>query len=207
MCHSVTVCDKHPSAYISGPIPFKANCLYIFFFISEIFPNNGGRRTARPVDLFCDKKNGSSKFCPRSEKPPLEKTAYDRLKFWQQRSGPFPYMQSRVVCSTGLDSSSVSLPQEGLKLISCLESESVPVSVRLLLSTQSENTVYGSESRQLTKVPPHLNLCCYVLQLGPVCDASRKLLRLSSNSYLVDPASSHMLVSKIKPCMSKYKPH
>ena len=26
-------------------------------------------------------------------------------------------------------------------------------------------------------------------------------------SYLVDPASSHMLVSKIKPCMSKYKQH
>ena len=26
-----------------------------------------------------------------------------------------------------------------------------------------------------------------------------------SKSYLVDPASSHMLVSKIKPCMSKYK--
>ena len=25
------------------------------------------------------------------------------------------------------------------------------------------------------------------------------------NSYLVDPASSHMLVSKIKSCMSKYK--
>ncbi len=24
-------------------------------------------------------------------------------------------------------------------------------------------------------------------------------------SYLVDPASSHMLISKIKPCMSKYK--
>jgi hypothetical protein len=26
-------------------------------------------------------------------------------------------------------------------------------------------------------------------------------------SYLVDLSSSHMLVSKIKPCMSKYKPH
>ena len=26
-----------------------------------------------------------------------------------------------------------------------------------------------------------------------------------TDSYLVDPASSHMLVSKIKPCMSKYK--
>jgi hypothetical protein len=30
---------------------------------------------------------------------------------------------------------------------------------------------------------------------------------VSFASYLVDPASSHMLVSKIKPCMSKYKPH
>ena len=28
---------------------------------------------------------------------------------------------------------------------------------------------------------------------------------LLDDSYLVDPASSHMLVSKIKPCMSKYK--
>ena len=27
---------------------------------------------------------------------------------------------------------------------------------------------------------------------------------LQEDSYLVDPASSHMLVSKIKPCMSKY---
>ena len=27
----------------------------------------------------------------------------------------------------------------------------------------------------------------------------------SDLSYLVDPASSHMLVSKIKPCMCKYK--
>ena len=33
-------------------------------------------------------------------------------------------------------------------------------------------------------------------------------LRLSvlHHSYLVDPASSHMLVSKIKPCMSKFTP-
>ena len=28
----------------------------------------------------------------------------------------------------------------------------------------------------------------------------------SKSSYLVDPASGHMLVSKTKPCMSKYKP-
>ena len=31
------------------------------------------------------------------------------------------------------------------------------------------------------------------------------LSAFNQGSYLVDPASSHMLVSKIKPCMSKYK--
>ena len=31
------------------------------------------------------------------------------------------------------------------------------------------------------------------------------LLHGLKDSYLVDSASSHMLVSKIKPCMSKYK--
>ena len=30
--------------------------------------------------------------------------------------------------------------------------------------------------------------------------------RTTTRRYLVDPASSHMLVSKIKPCMSKYTP-
>jgi hypothetical protein len=30
--------------------------------------------------------------------------------------------------------------------------------------------------------------------------------RCQLHSYLVDPASSYMLVSKTKPCMSKYKP-
>ena len=33
----------------------------------------------------------------------------------------------------------------------------------------------------------------------------RRLCGSLHGSYLVDPASSHMLVSKIKPCMSKYK--
>src|SRR5688572_15916072 len=44
-------------------------------------------------------------------------------------------------------------------------------------------------------------------------DGRRRLLgadaivrRGARNSYLVDPASSHMLVSKIKPCMSKHRP-
>ena len=29
---------------------------------------------------------------------------------------------------------------------------------------------------------------------------------INRNTYLVDPASGHMLVSKIKPCMSMHKP-
>ena len=40
--------------------------------------------------------------------------------------------------------------------------------------------------------------CCFGC---PLVEASVA----SEGSYLVDPASSHMLVSKIKPCMSKYK--
>jgi hypothetical protein len=37
-------------------------------------------------------------------------------------------------------------------------------------------------------------------------DSSSIVRRGARNSYLVDPASSHMLVSKIKPCMSKHRP-
>ena len=51
----------------------------------------------------------------------------------------------------------------------------------------------------------------YVLLLARVIDDSVDFgWRMScpgafGDSNLVDPASSHMLVSKIKPCMSKYK--
>ena len=39
-----------------------------------------------------------------------------------------------------------------------------------------------------------------------VCNASRKCcVKGGGVRNLVDPASSHMLVSKIKPCMSQYK--
>ena len=36
---------------------------------------------------------------------------------------------------------------------------------------------------------------------------SPRQVEVLSDRYLVDPASSHMLVSKIKPCMSKNKPN
>ena len=53
-----------------------------------------------------------------------------------------------------------------------------------------ETPVPGSTLGKRGVIPPHLGL-----------DSGA----LGRNSYLVDPASSHMLVSKIKPCMSKYK--
>ena len=40
---------------------------------------------------------------------------------------------------------------------------------------------------------------------GTAAAAASALLKRKGRSYLVDPASSHMLVSKIKPCMCKYK--
>ncbi len=44
-----------------------------------------------------------------------------------------------------------------------------------------------------------------VNKLITVCESDSNENCYSDCSNLVDPASSHMLVSKIKPCMSKYK--
>ena len=49
----------------------------------------------------------------------------------------------------------------------------------------------------------HCGKCCKTRVL--VLYKCLWILVHTGNSYLVDPASSHMLVSKIKPCMSKYK--
>lgn len=60
----------------------------------------------------------------------------------------------------------------------------------------------------------HLEVCvfsawCYlaVRSVGRKCEPLSPITRRrkGKESYLVDPASSHMLVSKIKPCMCKYK--
>ena len=58
----------------------------------------------------------------------------------------------------------------------------------------------------LTGVPRDASNTIHYLPIGAVpasCGAAQSLYKAR---YLVDPASSHMLVSKIKPCMSKYKP-
>ena len=55
--------------------------------------------------------------------------------------------------------------------------------------------------RAVWKLLKLLELVCGSVRLRTTVPSPPKF------SYLVDPASSHMLVSKIKPCMSKYKPH
>ena len=60
-------------------------------------------------------------------------------------------------------------------------------------------------------MPPYTSHRTTKARLSAVCCRRFLLVRMytdrkaESESYLVDPASSHMLVSKIKPCMSKYK--
>ena len=90
-------------------------------------------------------------------------------------------------------------------------------SVRLRLSNSK---VCNSRSEKFCRLSDGLSAVC-------LSSRSKKLLNETHNErtairppsggsassrspqarYLVDPASSHMLVSKIKPCMSKYKPH
>ena len=57
----------------------------------------------------------------------------------------------------------------------------------------------GSLARRLPKDPLHWD---FGRRTGPPDASSNSFIH---DSNLVDPASSHTLVSKIKPCMSKYK--
>ena len=52
---------------------------------------------------------------------------------------------------------------------------------------------------------PHLTVNSFEWTSGRLSWACPAAVAMCPRSYLVDPASSHMLVSKIKPCMSKYK--
>ena len=59
----------------------------------------------------------------------------------------------------------------------------------------TEGTLVGDGSREFRPHPV----------TDPAASGRSGHARPHVGSYLVDPASSHMLVSKIKPCMSKYK--
>ena len=62
----------------------------------------------------------------------------------------------------------------------------------------------ASGQRTLPWVQRLLRVPTSNLEISPA-PRSRRWPTPANDSYLVDPASSHMLVSKIKPCMSKYK--
>ena len=53
--------------------------------------------------------------------------------------------------------------------------------------------------------PRHVRFKATRTTARPVAGFPARRPASAKECYLVDPASSHMLVSKIKPCMSKYK--
>ena len=114
-----------------------------------------------------------------------------------------------LIC--GVDSSSVGLPVKIWNWVWCLQSWSRFQFPCDCFSGASLNLQFTDlESRQLATTPRSwadwIWLSYASVWVGTGASQCRNS-NVATNSYLVDPASSHMLVSKIKPCMSKYKPH
>ena len=87
------------------------------------------------------------------------------------------------------------------------ESRSRRGSRRLEQRGLEESNLDSRESplRRLQCIALKMHLCPYWATLVVFVGVTSIPLEPLDVSYLVDPASSHMLVSKIKPCMSKYK--
>ena len=75
---------------------------------------------------------------------------------------------------------------------------------RKLTITINRFTGKETEKRQPARACFHFS-GDWAKRVGPHGPLSSRPISRLNDSYLVDPASSHMLVSKIKPCMSKYK--
>ena len=122
---------------------------------------------------------------------------------------------------------SAQLLDSGLYLSSTLESIVIPAGLLVTIATNSLFRLGPSYSaaailvqlslmltfgdvgtrRSKTKLYSNFKLLRPCIVPGAHTNWLRVLTLLSvtlKNIYLVDPASSHMLVSKIKPCMSKY---
>ena len=93
-------------------------------------------------------------------------------------------------------------------LVGCLHCPCEGFSVQ-----QPGNTDTDGKLALLTRVPAHPPHRTSARSANDDCGSGSAVFGRPTgsysclDSYLVDPASSHMLVSKIKPCMSKYKPH
>ena len=72
-----------------------------------------------------------------------------------------------------------------------------------LLSVGPPSLKHWRSDRKLHVRPPEYRRCSNSIWAPGPSNVSG--LSLVSDSYLVDDASSHMLVSKIKPCMSQHK--
>ena len=103
------------------------------------------------------------------------------------------------------------LPEIRYALSSCLGCLQCPC--ERFSVQQPENTNTDGKLALLTRVPTHPTFGTLARSRNADCGPGSDVFgrpagtNSRSDSYLVDPASSHMLVSKIKPCMSKYKPH
>ena len=84
-------------------------------------------------------------------------------------------------------------------------SEPVCLSVSVLQALSGVIHLSGAVSAALSLSAWGFSLFCLSLSRGFCSQVLASCLPIwLSDSYLVDPASSHMLVSKIKPCMSQF---
>ena len=90
----------------------------------------------------------------------------------------------------------------------CFSRPSLELQIRIGKLSIVEETYVSAESCLPVSC---VRTACVHVSGSAVCYLNRAVSRsfshdlFCSDSYLVDPASSHMLVSKIKPCMSQYK--
>lgn len=76
----------------------------------------------------------------------------------------------------------------------------------VLLDAVHSVNARGSSPRRSFQISVRLNDVRARVGIGPLVRVKSRTTRgVAKECYLVDPASSHMLVSKIKPCMCKYE--
>mmetsp|Transcript_43318 Transcript_43318/g.60802 ORF Transcript_43318/g.60802 Transcript_43318/m.60802 type:complete len:100 (+) Transcript_43318:45-344(+) len=73
------------------------------------------------------------------------------------------------------------------------------------LNSNEKQKTYFFDNKKLMKYFEFFSKLLFLFFQFILKKEKNSLFFRKKNSYLVDPASSHMLVLKTKPCMSKYK--